>query len=172
MRRRIESERDIDPLTNLWNRRGVNRQLSDLFKEPELLGHGVIIMVDTDDLKKINDTWGHEFGDSYLQKVAELIGKFGTRNNVSARLGGDEFVCLLYGYRSEQELAEDVARFHAMQDSIRVTLEGSLEVTVRFSAGFSEIWGQNDYHTLLRAADERMYADKRSRKHSRCEDAE
>lgn len=169
MRRRIESERDIDPLTNLWNRRGVHRQFGELFKEPESMGYGVIVMVDTDDLKKINDTRGHEVGDSYLQKVADLLGQFGVRNNVSARLGGDEFVTLLYGYRSPEELAQDLDRFRAMQGSVRVTLDDGGEVTVRFSAGFSETYGQTDYHILLRAADERMYADKRARKQARSE---
>ena len=171
MRRRIESERDIDPLTSLWNRRGIIRHLRDLFEDPGALGYGVLIMVDTDDLKKINDTYGHEVGDLYLQRVAEMIGKFGLRNNMSARLGGDEFVTFLYGYRTEQELNEDVARFHEMQDSMIVELENDVTVNVRFSAGFSYTYNESNYHILLRTADELMYADKRNRKAARGEAA-
>lgn len=62
-------ERDIDSLTGLYNRRGLDIQLSKLFEEPEKLGYCAMVMVDADGLKIINDTYGHEKGDIYLKKL-------------------------------------------------------------------------------------------------------
>lgn len=166
-RRRIESERDADPLTELLNRRGFTDRLSTLFMEPQELGYGALIMVDSDDLKKINDQFGHAAGDRYLQATARLLRDFGTRENVTGRLGGDEFICLLYGYDNETDLAHDLTELEKLQNGGFLTLETGDVVSIRFSMGYSPIFGNGDYHALLREADENMYENKRTRKAGR-----
>jgi len=163
-RRRIESERDMDVLTGLLNRRGVNSRLTQLFSGGDDLGYGAVMMLDADDLKLVNDTYGHNKGDEYLRRIAELVSGFGARKNVSARLGGDEFVTMLYGYGSKQEINEDIERFMQLQDGGAVRLGDDITVKIKFSAGYSFIKGQDNYHILLRAADEMMYENKRKRK--------
>ena len=163
-RRRLETERDIDLLTGLLNRRGLKAKLNAMFKEPDALGYGALFMIDADDLKKMNDIYGHSQGDRYLKALADVISKFGSKHNISARLGGDEFVLFLYGYDSEETLMEDVKAVIAMQDMITTNLGDSEEVLVRFSLGYSLTYGKTDHTAMLKAADDMMYENKHQRK--------
>ena len=157
-------ERDYDLLTGLYNRRGLDRQLSILFQHPEKLGLGALIMIDADGLKQINDTYGHENGDLYLIKISEVIDKFGLRSNLSARQGGDEFVLLLYDYDSEDELQNTLRTLEYIQTHSTVRLSEDLNVPLRFSIGYAMLDGTSDTQRLFKEADERMYANKRERK--------
>lgn len=163
-RRKIEAERDYDPLTVLYNRRGLELRLSTLFAEPESLGHSAIIMIDADNLKTINDTYGHDAGDIYLKEIAGLFRDFGTRSCVSARLGGDEFVLFLYGYDSEQALNDDVALLADLENHSFADLNEQVRVPLRFSFGCSLTGQSVDYEKLMKEADEKMYENKRARK--------
>lgn len=78
-RRKIEAERDFDPLTGLYNRRGMEQKLSALFGDLKTLGHSAVIMIDADNLKMINDTYGHDAGDVYLKEIAGLFRDFGPK---------------------------------------------------------------------------------------------
>ncbi len=100
--RRAERERDLDLLTGIYNRRGMERRFDLLFETSETIGIGALVMIDSDDMKFINDTYGHAVGDLYLQKIAELLVNFESPRHLAARLGGDEFVLLVYGYKSRR----------------------------------------------------------------------
>lgn len=163
-RLKMQVERDIDSLTGLYNRYGLDARLSDLFKDPEKLGFGAVIMIDADDLKVINDTYGHETGDMYLKKIAEIIQGINPHNSVSARPGGDEFVLFLYGYPSKEELTATFSTLREIQDNSIAELNDNIRISIRFSFGFSMIDGSTDYQSLIKEADENMYKNKRSRK--------
>ena len=163
-RRQIEAERDIDPLTGLYNRRGIESRLAALFAKPEELKYGALIMIDADGLKTINDKYGHEKGDMYLKKIAEGICSVGSKGCIAARQGGDEYVLFLYRYDSEEELLKSVESLENIQDNRMVCLDDDLSVPFRFSFGYSLIKGETDYMELLKQADERMYTSKRERK--------
>lgn len=163
-RRRLESERDMDLLTGLLNRRGLKSRLNELFAQPEKLGSGAIFMIDADDLKEINDRYGHSQGDRYLKTLADVVGRFGSRMNLSARLGGDEFVVFLYGYEDDQTLNEDIGAFVKLQDMIYTNLGEDQDILVRFSLGYSLTKGETNHSALLKAADDMMYENKRRRK--------
>lgn len=163
-RKQIEVERDVDLLTGLYNRRGLEIKLSGLFAEPEALGHSAVVMIDADNLKVINDTYGHEMGDVYLQKVSELITSIEVHGSVAARLGGDEFVLFLYRYESEQELTDTIYQLETLQESSTAALGENVRVPLRFSMGYSLTREDVDYQSLLKEADEKMYENKRERK--------
>jgi diguanylate cyclase (GGDEF)-like protein len=163
-RRKIESERDIDLLTGLYNRRGVDAKFSLLFEEPEKLGCGAMIMVDADGLKAINDNYGHEKGDIYLQEIGRILSKMGTRSNLAARQGGDEFVLFLYHYDNEEELLNDIGMLEYIQNHTRAKLDKDLSVPIRFSFGYSLLREGADYQMLLSEADGKMYENKKKRK--------
>lgn len=163
-RMEIEAERDIDLLTGLYNRRGMEQRLQTLFEKPEELGHSAVIMIDADNLKMINDTYGHDTGDVYLQEIAGLLASLETKGCVAARMGGDEFVLFLYQYENERELEETIKAFAGMQDQRTAVLNDAVEVVLKFSFGYGLIQGKNGYQEALREADERMYEDKRERK--------
>lgn len=163
-RKEIEAERDIDLLTGLYNRRGMEQRLSALFDMPEELGYSAVVMVDADDLKTINDTYGHDMGDVYLKSIAELITSLEVKDCVAARMGGDEFVLFLYHYGDETELQAAIKDLIDIQDQKTVALNDSITVTLKFSLGCGLVKGGRSYQEALREADERMYGNKRERK--------
>lgn len=163
----IEKERDIDVLTGLYNRRGLETKLSQLFASPESLGYSAVLMIDADGLKEINDTYGHEKGDVYLKKIGQTISDAITRNSISARQGGDEFVLFLYGYDSENELLEDISALEKMQSDRFAALDKEINVPLNFSLGYCMVNGRTDYNELLKEADEKMYLNKTERKTGR-----
>ena len=128
-------ERDIDALTGLYNRRGLEQKLAQLFATPNTLGYSALVMIDADNLKVINDTYGHETGDAYLRKISELITSMETRKSVAARLGGDEFVLYLYQYQQEEALLEALHALDTIQEDCVASLNGEVTVPLRFSFG-------------------------------------
>lgn len=163
----IEKERDIDVLTDLYNRRGLETKLAQLFSEPENLGYSAVVMIDADGLKVINDTYGHEKGDVYLKKIGQAIADSVTRNSIAARQGGDEFVLFLYGYESKDELINDIKTLETIQSSSFAALDEETNVPLQFSLGYCLVNGEFDYNALLKEADEKMYLNKTERKNNR-----
>ncbi len=162
--RQVEEERDTDILTGLYNRRGLENKLADLFEEPDKLKYNVMIMVDADGLKEINDQYGHDKGDIYLQKIAGVLGSYGPNSCVISRQGGDEFVMFLYHYDNKEELENTVKTLSYIQDNSIAHLGENVSVPLRFSYGYCMSCGDANYEELLKKADERMYENKKARK--------
>lgn len=162
--RRIEEERDIDMLTGLYNRRGLDNKLKELFSDPKNVENGALIMIDSDGLKNINDRYGHEMGDVYLKKISEILCSFEKDNFIAARQGGDEFVVFIYRCSSEREVLDSIDKLKFMQNNCVAQLSPDLSVPLRFSFGYSLTRGHTNYSELLKAADEEMYESKRERK--------
>jgi diguanylate cyclase (GGDEF)-like protein len=89
---------EIDPLTELSNRRGFEVHLQQAITRVERTGQAASLMyIDLDRFKPVNDTWGHLAGDAVLWAVASVL-RHGVRDSdVVARLGGDEFAVILSG---------------------------------------------------------------------------
>ncbi|MBR6617825.1 MAG: sensor domain-containing diguanylate cyclase [Oscillospiraceae bacterium] len=166
-RRKIEAERDVDLLTGLYNRRGLDGRLLDLYRHPEKLGKGAMIMIDADGLKQVNDQYGHKNGDIYLQKIAGVINNFGIKSSIAARQGGDEFVLFLYHYDAEEEIMATIKTLEYIQDHSTAHLNDDIVVPLSFSFGYALLSESSDYSVLLKNADERMYTNKKSRKKQR-----
>ncbi len=161
-RRQIERERDIDLLSGLYNRRAMERELELIFQQE--IGCGALIMIDADNLKSINDVYGHTVGDWYIKRIAESISGIGTRQHLAARQGGDEFVLLLYGYSSEAEVRKDLDALRYVQENTTMSLKNGTSIPVDFSFGYLMTEGRTDYTAMLAKADEQMYEAKRKRK--------
>lgn len=121
-RRKIEYQRDHDQLTGLFNRTGRDARLSKYWKRP-----GAIllraVMVDADDLKMVNDTYGHENGDEYLKKIAEMLKQEAGENCILCRQGGDEFTLFYYKYEKEA-LIQKIEALKALQSGQKAWLRG------------------------------------------------
>lgn len=163
-RKQIEAERDIDALTGLYNRRGIDCMLASLFQKPDSLKHGALVMIDADGLKQINDKYGHDKGDIYLKKIGHIISSFGLESCVASRQGGDEYVLFLYHYDSEEELLRTLETLRYIQNNSTVHLDDTISVPLRFSFGYCLTKGRSDYPAMLKEADEKMYANKLKRK--------
>lgn len=92
LRRYIEHDRDTDPLTLLYNKAAVGREISKHINEG---GTGVFMFVDLDNFKKINDTYGHAMGDDVLHEFGDCIRRIFRHTDILGRFGGDEFIIFL-----------------------------------------------------------------------------
>ena len=164
-RLRIERERDYDILTGLYNRQAFHRVSHELFQNPERLGVAALLMMDLDDLKHINDTYGHDWGDHYIQNTGRCIAEHSPPGTVCARLSGDEFLLLFYGYPGREQLREKLeALTRAMQQAVVVLPSGS-DLHISISGGVA--WypeDGRDIETLKKYADFAMYQVKHSTK--------
>lgn len=165
-KRVLKHERDHDPLTNLYNRRAFRREVQKLFGQGgEVLKQAALIMVDLDNLKYINDTYGHDYGDKYIIKAAMAFQYFLPAKALAARISGDEFNIFLYGYEKEEEVRALIKAVKAGLDSMILLLPGDIEQRVQASGGIA--WYPKDsdsFETLLKYADFAMYTVKKSTK--------
>lgn len=91
-----------DPGTGILNKRAINEYAIDVIQQ-KTPGTYLVIM-DVDDFKKINDNYGHMYGDEVLSRVAEIISSVIKGRGMAGRFGGDEFMLVLEGLKGEQEL--------------------------------------------------------------------
>ena len=162
---RIEHERDYDTLTDLYNRRAFHRICAEFFCSPEKLGHAALLMFDLDNLKQINDTFGHDWGDEYIRRTGECFAKNAPARTVCARISGDEFNALFYGYNDQDTLRADICALKAALEQSVVQLPSGRELRVSVSGGVA--WypeSSTNLITLRKYADFAMYQVKHSRK--------
>ena len=162
---RIEHERDYDTLTDLYNRRAFRRICAEFFCSPEKLGHAALLMFDLDNLKQINDTFGHDWGDEYIRRTGECFAKNAPARTVCARISGDEFNALFYGYNDQDTLRADICALKAALEQSVVQLPSGRELRVSVSGGIA--WypeSSTNLITLRKYADFAMYQVKHSRK--------
>ena len=164
-RKRIEHERDYDILTGLYNRQAFNRVCTELFAAPERMGVAALMMMDLDNLKHINDTYGHDWGDQYIRRTGQCLRDNTPAGTVCARLSGDEFLVLFCGYRSRDAVREKIDRLtNAMQQSVALLPSGNaLHISLSGGIAWYPDDGQ-DWETLKKYADFAMYQVKHSDK--------
>ena len=164
-RRRIEHERDYDILTGLYNRQAFRRACEELFAHPEKLGHAALVMTDLDNLKQINDTYGHDWGDQYLRQTGRCLAQSVPSGTLCARLSGDEFLLFFYGYRSREEIRRKLEELRDALHASTSTLPNGSQLHISISAGVA--WypeNSTNYNTLKKYADFAMYQVKQSKK--------
>lgn len=165
-KRKIEYERDFDVLTDLLNRRAFYARVGLLFARPEDLKHACVIMWDLDNLKYINDTYGHEWGDRYIQAFAKCLKSFDAfHGGIVARRSGDEFYTFLSGYDGEQRIREIIREVWGKIAHSSLEMPDGSQIRLRVSAGVA--WYPADslaLDELIRFADFAMYASKRNKK--------
>lgn len=155
----IEYERDHDQLTGLLNRRAFYRITKNLFWQGKsTLKVAALVMIDLDGLKHVNDTYGHEFGDKYIQSAADVFMESVPDGTVVSRPGGDEFYILFYGYESKVEIEEKL--YHLQQDikKQQIILPNGDPFPLHLSAGVA--WypqDTTDSKTFMQYADFAMY---------------
>lgn len=151
-----------DPLTGLLNRRGIEIALGQALAAARRHDeHGVLISIDLDGFKFVNDSCGHAVGDRVLKQVARLLVE-GTRGTDHAgRIGGDEFIVLLTRVAGDDGLR----RARALEEQINGTvlnIDGR-SILLRASCG-AQVFGSGDDETvLLSRADAAMYRSKRAK---------
>lgn len=162
--RTVEAMSITDELTGLHNRRGflvVGAQQMQVVKRAKQTM--LLVYADLDGLKRINDERGHEAGDRYLRRAADILRSTFRRSDLLARLGGDEFVVLTSGAGPE---AEHLLRARLDKATAQANAQYDDDLTVAMSVGISshDPSSTETLETMLAHADEQMYRVKRERK--------
>lgn len=150
-----------DPLTSLYNRNFFEESLK---KTIELAKRGekfTLLFIDMDNLKKINDQFGHISGDTTIRATAKAILKSIRESDLAARWGGDEFVVTIKG---------GIEQAKTVSERIQTTLSKIVlnfakeKITPSVSIGITEIDGTKNIETLIKEADEATYEAKKGGK--------
>ena len=150
-----------DALTGLHNRDYLEKKLNELLEE----GHaGALFMIDLDNFKGINDTYGHIVGDKTLQIFAEVLRTYSREDDVICRLAGDEFVTF-YPELTDREIAAKKAGDIIKLFNERMASLGYPDV-VSVSIGIMMATGDEDYVSLYNNADKSLYYVKNNGKNS------
>lgn len=156
---RLWHEASLDPLTGLYNRGRFETRFNEEFERAQRSGEQFILLfVDVDDFKEVNDTHGHRKGDEALKLIAQILHSCSRRIDVVARHGGDEFMVILPG----ASLPEAHRFFERMRRQVAERSGRTLGLELRLSAGAVQCPGHStDPATLLDAVDDAMYRAKR-----------
>lgn len=162
-KKKIEYERDYDITTGLLNRRAYYQEVAKKFQRKSKLKISAFVMLDLDNLKYVNDTYGHDFGDDYIKTAANALKKFKDYDALVSRLSGDEFNIFLSGFNSKDEIRKIINEVrNELINSYCILLDGS-HFKIRASAGVS--WypeNSESYEQLMKYADFAMYTIKNS----------
>lgn len=152
-----------DEVTKLLNRRGFDRAFDrSMARSRRTNERGLLLIVDLDHFKRVNDTYGHVAGDMVLASVATLL-RVNTREiDDVARIGGDEFAVLLNGADSIHGY-QKAAQLEVMLNNLTVPWEGK-RIEVNASVGSAPFGPHDDPVAVLRAADAGMYGRKKGPK--------
>jgi diguanylate cyclase (GGDEF)-like protein len=157
----------MDPLTRLWNRRGANMLLKAALDRADRENHPLgVAVLDLDNFKRINDTYGHQAGDELLRKIGARLVSAVRGQDLTFRLGGDEFLLLMID--TDEDIAKRIAervRRAITDDTIR-TRSGSLPASVSVGLTMRAPHEQLTVDQLLERADQalrRSKADGRNR---------
>ena len=158
----LRDEANRDPLTKLLNRRGIQAAMADIRKEEQPLA---VFLFDLDDLKKVNDTYGHNKGDRMIRAFAELLRRKTRAEDILCRYGGDEFLIILKHMDSPQDAVkkgEDICmtfRSYITEEK----LPASCSVGIALCGVDDKMSGE-----LLEHADKALYRAKRENKGGCC----
>ena len=161
--RRLELERDYDQLTELYNR-GAFRKNTESLLDSGTLSCAAMVMWDLDNLKYVNDTYGHEMGDRYIKLFADQLKQLVALGAIVERHSGDEFMAFLCG-ENEEQIRTEIQKFFAAARNVALKVDEDYELPLRASAGITWYPRQaRDFLTLSRYADFAMYMSKHSTK--------
>ncbi|MFN2364446.1 MAG: diguanylate cyclase domain-containing protein, partial [Halarsenatibacteraceae bacterium] len=157
--KRNRAEQDLlfqtfhDQLTGLYNRTFFQEEIKRLNVERQLPIS--LIIADINNLKIINDIFGHDKGDALIKKVAEIFRDVCREEDIITRWGGDEFIILLP--QSNAEIAKEVCA--RIKDKAHETNELNLPISIALGYAVKENL-EDDFYKKMKIADERMYKDK------------
>jgi diguanylate cyclase (GGDEF)-like protein len=163
---KLEAMVHLDPLTEALNRHAFY-SLVEREPEADTTRHGppdkgCVVVIDIDNLKPINDSFGHAAGDAAIRAVAKAIRSIIRPDDMLFRWGGDEFLVVLFNV-NEQEVRRRIDGLNDLLD--KSVLPGQTRpVSISVSYGLSSFLSKDSIERAIEAADDAMYRRKQSRK--------
>ncbi|MDO8876092.1 MAG: diguanylate cyclase [Pseudolabrys sp.] len=159
----LETRADVDPLLDILNRRGFERELSRSLAYVQRYGTPAALMfIDLDGFKAVNDLHGHAAGDALLKAVASGLRANVRASDVVARLGGDEFGVLMWNVDADRAAAK-ATDLETLIANVRAD-HGPASLSVGASAGAVPLSPGAGVAAVIDAADKAMYARKKGRR--------
>ncbi|MBQ9504332.1 MAG: diguanylate cyclase [Lachnospiraceae bacterium] len=161
--RGLRKAAETDPMTGLLNKASSQEEIGEIIKGTP----GVLMMIDLDSFKLVNDIYGHNMGDKVLIRFAEIIRSAIRAADIAGRIGGDEFIAFCQHVKSEEVIAEKVkyindellkSALEYMGDDMRIPLGASVGAVYVPDEG-------TDFITIFKKADKALYKVKQNGKH-------
>ncbi len=154
----LEVRADVDPLLDIFNRRGFERELTRSLAYVKRYGTpAALIYIDLDGFKSVNDCHGHAVGDAVLKAVSQALVRDVRASDVVGRLGGDELAILLWNVSE----AAAIAKAEALERTVVAAELPPLKTMVGASAGVAMLVPSDTPASIIDRADRAMYARKR-----------
>ena len=161
--RGLQKEMTTDPMTGILNKAGATKALTEVCSTEV----GILMMIDLDSFKLVNDIYGHDMGDKVLIRFAELLQEATDENDVVGRMGGDEFVGFIKDTIDEEDVAQ-ITKFmnKEMTKSARELMGEDMNIPLGTSIGAVRVPDEGtEYEELFKMADKALYAVKQNGKH-------
>jgi energy-coupling factor transport system substrate-specific component len=161
--RGLQMEMSTDPMTGLYNKAASEKVLTKICSDES----GILMMIDLDSFKLVNDLYGHDMGDKILIRFAELITEAVGEGNMGGRLGGDEFIGFIKNTSSEEDV-ERITKFlnREIVKSAKEFMGDDMNIPLGASVGAVRIPAEGrDFSKLFRYADKALYIVKQNGKH-------
>ena len=169
-KKKILTDRDIDSLTGIYNRKAMQLYIEDNLLKRNRNLVSAIIMFDLDNLKTVNDTYGHKWGDIYIKHAVKHLSDVCENRQVLGRRSGDEFALLLHDYESKDQIRMCIEGFYQKLQEDMLDFPDGIIKPATISAGL--VWIEQkdlNFDEYLQKADELLYDAKRNRKGYYCE---
>ncbi|MCD8094536.1 MAG: GGDEF domain-containing protein [Ruminococcus sp.] len=152
-----------DPMTGIYNRRGFYKQVHKLIGSQKFK-NAFVFSIDMDNLKYINDTYGHNEGDNAIKALAEALVRCSQENEIVSRFGGDEFIMFSIKDTDESYIDDFTSRINERLMQYNMNSEIPYNVVVSCGAAVLTDLTEDKLDDFINLADERMYKQKREHK--------
>ena len=160
----LEARADIDPLLDILNRRGFERELKRALAYVKRYGTQASLMfIDLDGFKAVNDRHGHGTGDALLKALSRQLTARVRASDIVGRLGGDEFGIVVWRV-DESQVSSKARELETLIGTVSV-MHGQAQVQVGASIGTASLLPASTPAEVIDAADKAMYARKEERRH-------
>lgn len=154
----LEQQANTDTLTGLFNRRRAIEYLNYIVKNQNNNAGFSLCICDIDFFKKVNDNYGHDFGDEVLKKISEIFKEEVNGKNLVARWGGEEFLLLFPGCNGD----DAYIKLERLRNRIKETKikKNGLEIGITMTFGLAEYDFKNGLEATIKEADDKLYMGK------------
>ena len=149
--RQIRIQRDTDELTGISNKSALTREINDYLADGTT-DKGIMFLLDCDHFKSINDTYGHDVGDSVIRQIGQFLGKLVNPDVIAGRFGGDEFIVFVKNTNdpdTARKMAEDIsngvsASVKLPEKDKKISVSIGISLYKGLAVNYSEIFNRSD----------------------------
>jgi diguanylate cyclase (GGDEF)-like protein len=156
--RKINIQKDTDELTGLKNKGALTREIN-AFLDNESAYEGIMMLMDVDQFKSINDTYGHDVGDIVVASLGSILKNKFDKGEITGRFGGDEFIVFIkdtddreYARKTAESIIASASQINALPDTGKKV---SVSIGIAIYKGY-----ENNYSEIFKKADIAMYRSK------------